>query len=216
MTNLAKKLNHSQAIQEIATVRHIDGATVTVTNDAGEYACTRAVSCLVAPEVDDVCLVATSEGGKAWILAVLDREDRTKTCLSVDGDLDVRLKQGAFTIAANEGVGIVSAADVKVVAGRFNLNAVDGNVALQRLSYVGRFVQSEVEKIRSLAGTFDSVLERFSQKVKRSYRTVEELDQVKAEQLDYKANKTMSLRGGNTLVTADKLVKVDGDQIHLG
>ena len=216
MTNLATKLNHSQAIQEIGTVRHIDGAMVTVATDSGEYACARAVSCLVAPELEDVVLVATSEVGKAWILAVLDREDRTKTCLAVDGDLDVRLKQGTFTVAANEGVGIVSGADVKVVAGRFNLNAVDGNVALQRLTYVGRFVRSEVEKIRSLAGTFDSVLERFSQKVKRSYRTVEELDQVKAEQVDYKANKTMSLRGGNTLVTADKLVKVDGDQIHLG
>ena len=47
-------------------------------------------------------------------------------------------------------------------------------------------------------------------------RTVEGLDQVKAEQIDYAAQKTASMRGENTLVTAEELVKVDGAQIHVG
>ena len=60
------------------------------------------------------------------------------------------------------------------------------------------------------------MLERLSQRVKRSYRTVDELDQLHARQLDYKVDKTMSLRAANALLTAEQLVKVDGGQIHLG
>lgn len=216
MTNLATELNHSQAVQEIGRVRRCDDKSFVVVTEAGELSCRRAVSCLVAPEIDDTVLVATATTGRAWVLAVLERDDTQKTRLEVDGDLDVRLRRGTFTVAAQEGVGIVSGSAVQVVAGRFNLNAVDGNVALQRLTYVGRFLRSEIEKVKSVASTLDSVLDRFSQRVKRSYRTVEELEQLKARQLDYKVDKTMSLRGGNTMVTAEKLVKVDGDQIHLG
>jgi hypothetical protein len=212
----AKKLDHSQAVQEVGVVRRSKDGAFAVATDGGEVTCRRATSCLVNPEADDTVLVATTKAGRAWILAVLEREEGSKTELVADGDLDVRLRRGKFTVAANEGVGIVSGEEVNVVSGRFNLNAVDGSVALQRLTYVGRFVQSEVEKIRSLAGTFDSILDRFSQRVKRSFRTVEELDQVKARQVSYRAEKTMSLQGGNTLMTAEKLVKVDGEQIHLG
>ena len=42
---------------------------------------------------------------------------------------------------------------------------LEGSVAVERLTYWGRLIQSEVEKIRLLAESFDSVLERWSQKV---------------------------------------------------
>ena len=58
--------------------------------------------------------------------------------------------------------------------------------------------------------------ERISQRVKRLYRHVEDFEQLRADKVDYVANKTMSLRGQNTLMTAEELVKVDGEQIHLG
>jgi len=63
---------------------------------------------------------------------------------------------------------------------------------------------------------FDSVVERLSQRVRRSYRKVEELEQVHAQQLDYVATKNVSVRGHNTLLTAEELVKLDGEQVHLG
>ncbi|MBW2454888.1 MAG: DUF3540 domain-containing protein, partial [Deltaproteobacteria bacterium] len=35
-------------------------------------------------------------------------------------------------------------------------------------------------------------------------------------QIQHRAEKNYSLHGENALVTADELVKVDGEQIHLG
>jgi hypothetical protein len=67
-----------------------------------------------------------------------------------------------------------------------------------------------------VADSCDSVFDRLLQRVKRSYRFVEEHDQVRAAQIDYVAQNNASLRGENTLITAKDLVKVDGEQIHLG
>ena len=88
-------------------------------------------------------------------------------------------------------------------------NAFHNQLELPVLFYV-------VVLLALVTETLDSVLDRFSQRVKRSYRTVEETDQLKAERIDYTASSTMSLHGENALVTAEQLVKVDGEQIHLG
>ena len=50
----------------------------------------------------------------------------------------------------------------------------------------------------------------------RYARRIEESEHVRASRLDYVAKKNMSLRGENTLVTAEELVKLDGAQNHLG
>ena len=71
-----------------------------------------------------------------------------------------------------------------------------------------RFLDLAIERLLELHGsTID---------VGRVRRTVEELDHVRAEQIDYAAKKTMSLHGDNAIVTANELVKVDGEQIHVG
>ena len=121
-----------------------------------------------------------------------------------------------MSLASTEGVHIASSQDVSVVAGQFNVNAVEGVIGLQQLSYVGRLIKSEVEKVKVFAGSVDSWLDRLSQRVKRVYRTVEDLDQLKAGRIDHSAKKTMHLHGQHTLMTAQELVKLDGEQIHMG
>jgi hypothetical protein len=150
------------------------------------------------------------------VLAVLEREAGAPAILSTEGDLEIRQRRGRVSIAAQEGIDLVAAKDVSVTSSGVNVHASEGSVVLQSLSFVGSAVLAQVDRVKLLAETFDAVLDRFSQKVKRSYRTVEETDQVRAERIDYTATSTMSLHGENTLMTAEQLVKVDGEQIHLG
>jgi len=63
---------------------------------------------------------------------------------------------------------------------------------------------------------FDAVFERIAHKSRWSYREVEEMDQVRSGQIDYRSAKNLNLRGKHALITAEELVKIDGDQIHLG
>jgi hypothetical protein len=225
MDNLARKLElelelerweQGGLVQQVGTVVRAEGVAVRVRTETGEYGARRAVSCLVQPELDDEVLVACRASGACYVLAVLEREPGAATTLQVEGDLQVQVPAGSFGVAAQEGVSVVSAKDTTLVSGRIDVRAVEGSVALERLTYWGRVIRSEVEKIKLLAGSFDSVLERWSQKVKRAYRNVEQLDQLRAQSIDYRADKTMSLHAGNALVTAEELVKIDGEQIHLG
>ena len=225
MNNLARKIHNDvdpgpiegQVTEETGRVLALgaDGA-IAVRTASGHHEARRALSCLVVPEAGDLVLVALSPAEGAFVLAVLRRETGAGTALAVDGDLDVRLTSGRFRVAAQEGVELVSARAVSVVAAGLDVNAAEGNVVLQRLSFLGDAVRAEIDRVKLFAGRFDSVLDRLSQRVKRSYRTVEEMDQLRAERIDYTAEKTMSLHAEHTLVTADELVKLDGEQIHLG
>jgi hypothetical protein len=217
MTNLARKLDKGSLAHEIGQVAGArEGGLFAVRTEAGEYRARRAVSCLVEPEEGDTVAVLTTEAGACYVTAVLEREAGAPSRIVADGDLEIQLRDGHFSVAAQEGVNLLSAGEVSIVGGSLRVHAQEGNVVLERLSFLGAFARAEVEKIKIAAGSLDQVLDRFSQRVKRSFRHVEELDQVKAEHIDYSAKSSMSLHAENALITAEELVKVDGEQIHVG
>ena len=67
-----------------------------------------------------------------------------------------------------------------------------------------------------LARTADSVLERLFVRAERAFRQVEGLDQTRAGQIDLVAKDCALLRGEHTIVGADGMLKVDGEQVHIG
>jgi hypothetical protein len=225
MNNTARKIPRDvvsrpeleHVIQETGRVLALlEDGTLRVRTTSGEHVARRAVSCLVAAQVDDVVLLARTPHEGGFVLAVLRREGEAATTIAVQGDLDVRLPSGRLSFAAQEGVDIRSARDVDITSSSVRVTAAEGHVVLQGLSFIGDAVRAEIDRIKLVAHSFDSVLERFSQKVQRSYRTVTETDQVRAERLDYSAEKTVRVHGEHTMVTADELVKLDAEQIHLG
>ncbi len=98
---------------------------------------------------------------------------------------------------------------------------VDGDLRIDvprgrfQLALVGSVVRAEVEAVKLSATTFESIVERVTQRIKRAYRFVES-EQVRAERLDYAATKTVRLHAENAVLTAEELIKIDGAQIHVG
>jgi Protein of unknown function (DUF3540) len=216
MDNLARKLDLREAVQEVGSVARVDGGALWVKGEGFEYKARRASSCLLAPEPGDLVLVASLPSGACFVVAILERTGATPPTLTAEGDLTVRLPQGKFVVAAQDGIELVASKAVQIVAGAFQVNAVDGSLVFERLSVLSTFVRAEVERVKTFAGTIDSVVDRVTERVKRVYRTVEEFEQVRAERIDYQAEKTLNLRAENALLTAEQLVKIDGEQIHLG
>jgi hypothetical protein len=216
MNNLAMKIDPSRVFQEAGTVLRVEGTSIVVETTTGKYKARRAVSCLVAPEPGDRALVAALDDGTVYVLAILEREAGQPTAISVEGDLMVQLPNGRFSVAAQEGVNLISGENVEIVAGGLKVNAARGSFAIEQLSFLGTLLQANIEKAKLVAGSLDSTLERWSQRVKRSYRFVEEIDQVRADQIDYSAQKSLSLHSRNAMVTAEELVKLDAEQIHVG
>jgi hypothetical protein len=216
--NVARKIETIEpdaAKQEAGRVVRAAGGVFVVATGSAEVEARRAVSCMVEPTAGDVVLVSVLPERGAYILAVLERQG-SDLCVVLDGDLHVKLPRGRFVLGAAEGVTLASGKEVGVVAGELKVNARRGSLLVESLSYLGTAVQAEIEKAKVKAAAFDASFERVTQRLKRVYRFVEELEQLRAERVDYVAKKNMSLRGENTLVTAEELVKLDGAQIHLG
>ncbi len=215
MTQYASELS-SDVTQEPGLVVREDAGAFVVRTASGDYRARRATSCLVAPVVDDLVLVATTARGVCYVLAILERAPGARTTLVAEGDLELSAAHGRVSIAAADGLSLVSKKAIELISGQFSLKALEGNVVIERLAIAGRQLGVEVARIKAFATTFESVMERVSQRVKRSYRMVEESDHVRAERIDYSAKRTLNLHGENAVVTAEHVVKIDGEQILVG
>jgi hypothetical protein len=216
MDNLARKRSEQVMTQELGQVLLADGGRWVVRTAAGDYHAARATSCLVEPEPGDAVQLTCVADGRCYILAVLERPEGADVSLRADGNLRVQLTAGRFTVAAQHGIDLASGSDLRLASGRLEVTAVDGHVVLQRLSYVAHYVQGEIEKAKAFLGTLDMVVGRLSQRLQSSYRTVAGLDQTRAHSVDVVAETTMNLHGQHAVMTAEKLVKLDGEQIHVG
>jgi hypothetical protein len=219
MKAAAKKLDPAVARQEVATVvvaAQDSAAMLTVRASGGTYEARRAASCLLAPEVGDEVLVAIIPGRPCYVLAVLERDVAAPARLEVTGDLALQARGGRVSIAASTGLDLVTEGGANVVASELDVRAARGSVVLDQLSLLGRAVVASLGDAKVVSTALETVTERLVQRAKRAYRFVDGLDQVRAERLDYTADETASVRAKNTVLTAEQLVKVDGEQIHVG
>jgi hypothetical protein len=206
----------SLLIQADSTVlgRTPDGFIVS-TNDS-IFTARHALSCLVEPAVGDRVLVVGDPANALFIIAVLERPGNAPISIVTSRDIAVGVSNGSFTIAAAQGVNLVSAEDMTLASSELKISAPRASIFFENLTYIGSAVFAEIEKMKLVGRFFHSMIDSISQKVKRSYRVVEDIDHVRSSQIDYRASKNMSLRGQNALINAAELVKIDGDQIHLG
>jgi len=215
MENLARALEKEENFLEYGTVKLAQGGAFTVAAESGVVATKRSFSCLVEPLPGDMVLVSRAASG-CYILAILERHGDQHACLAFEGDADLRLKQGRLRVAAQEGIDLVTAKDTALFSPQLSINSVQAEVSIQHLSFFGTFLQGQIEKIKLIGQACDSIFERVSQRVKRCYRWVDELDQLKAGQLNYLVKKLMSLRGKHSVLTAEEDVRIDGDKILMG
>jgi len=213
---LARKLESAEATQLAGHVARVEGDAFVVETSEGEWRARRAASCLLDPAPGDHVLFAALGDGRAFVLAVLERADAGKATATLDHDLAFRVPGGSFEVVAKDGVRFVSPGEVSIVSGSVGINAAEGHVGITRLTVLGREMIAESEVVKMVAGAVDSVIGRLSQRLKRSHRTVEEIEQLRARRVDYTAEKSMHLHAENALFTAKELVKLDGEHIHMG
>ncbi|MGE0787238.1 MAG: DUF3540 domain-containing protein [Sandaracinaceae bacterium] len=216
MNATALRVDGSQVFQEIGEVAAIEGTEFRVATTAGLYTAKRAFGCLVLPEPGDRVLVASTSSGQAFILSVLERKGDATATIGADGDLDIRLADGRLRLVAKDGIDAVTTAAMRLVSGELELNAKSAKAVVGALAFVGKSAALSVEGVKGVFGLVDHVADRISQQVKRSYRFVEELDVTRAKHIDVRAEDNVHVRGKNTLVSAEVLVKMDAEQIHLG
>lgn len=175
-----------------------------------------AVSCLIEPAIHDRVVIEKQDGESAYITAILERKSEVVPEIIMQDGLQLSVKGSGLKIVSEKGVELSSLNAISIVSEKLELRAEEGSIFIANLSYLGGYLMGKIEKVTILGTVMDSIISRVTQKFKSSHRIIDEMDYVKSRHMDYQASHNMRLHGKNTLLTAKELVKVDGDQIHLG
>lgn len=182
-------------------VQALPGDAFLVEAPAGgeRWHCPRAASCLLQPSVGDTVLVAGPRRDQAYLIAVITQADPAQARLAVDGVLTLQ-----------------AGTRLELAAPELDLQARKAQVEIGEMDYRGSEVRITTLIARFVGRTCETVLDRLSVLTRSSFRLTEEVEQVRAGQIDYQAEETLRLHAKNTLVSSKGLVKVDAEQIHMG
>ena len=204
LTRLAPPVVH-----QCGTVRAGDDVGYIVEGEWGRLGARRAASCQLLPEPGDMVLISGSLPDQVFVIAVLERRGPAplRTRLGEDVTLSVETA-GRLTVSAERSL-TLKADDVGVI-GR------SAHLIVSQLKASARAAVFSLQSSRLIGDLVETSLGRLSQLLGSSQRTVEGLDQTRSGDIDYRAAQTVSLHGQHLFADADKLVRIDGDQVHIG
>lgn len=201
MSNINHKLVQAvlPASQTAGVVTHCfaDGS-LTVESEGRAWLCLRAVSCVIAPQAGDRVLI-TAVDNQLWLLAVLERQSSQAAELSVPGDLHIR-----------------SSGELSLSSEALRVAASKGDCHISEMSYSGEKLSAWVSLSRIVGKRAESVWQTVTQISHNLLRTTRNTEQVRAGQLDMKAEDYARLHAKNTVITSTAITKVDSEQIHMG
>lgn len=178
--------------------------------------CRRAASCLLLPAPGDTVMVAGPHDEALYLIAVVAQADSSQATLAVDGDLRLQSRRGGIAIRGAGAIELQSDTAVATRSPQWTLAAERAQCTVSELDYQGAEVRFSVLVSRFVGRACEVVLDRLHLLTRSSLRITEEVEQVRAGQIDMQASRTLRLHAKNTLVTSKELVKVDAEQIHMG
>jgi hypothetical protein len=211
MRTSARKIDRNmQPVMEYGIIDSRQDGFFEISTETGMFRASRAVSCIVSPEVGDLVLIALDDIGTCYILSILERAVRPQgnTDLAFDGNVNIRVSGGSLSLASDEGLSLASP--------NFGLDAREATVRIDKTSFFGRIVENNVAKIKLLAESMDSIIKRTVERVRSSYRYVEEHEEVQSASTRMIVDGTLTMHTKNTMHIAEGHVKIDAEQIHLG
>ncbi|WP_296700119.1 DUF3540 domain-containing protein [Thiocapsa sp. UBA6158] len=194
-----------------------EGATCTIQTATGVLRARRAVSCLVWPEVGDRVLVAQRLNDETFLIAILERRAAVPLRLVLPGETRVEVAEGAGLSLRVEGPlalgsdSRLSAESPKVSVRAERLTLVGG-----RFELIAREALAALRSSRLIGDLVEATAKRLNLSLDQSRRRVRDLDQVHAGSVEIRAEQVARLHADTLLADARRLVKIDGEQIHLG
>jgi hypothetical protein len=165
----------------------------------------KADGCLVTPEVGDLVLVA--EGGKEgpFVLSVI-MKGRAESRLVLNGEVEVQAE--SFVLKARGRVG--------VEAPEIAFTGVRGEARFLTFAFLVGVCKAEIQKVTTVIQSLDSVTDRLTQRIRNSFRWVENLEQVHAGRIRSIVKQRFSIKARHVSVQAEEEVTVDGRKVLLG
>ena len=209
----------NSVIREVGTVVAVEeeNAAYVVESEGSTYHTSKAVTCLVEPIVGDEVVFTGRASGLLYITAILERSGEQATVIEGKGDLYLKSREGKIGLVAKEGLDLLSAAGMSLTSSSLDVQSGSGRLLMRGVTLLADTALAEVEEVKTIYGKVDSVIDRLRQKVRTSYRFVEEVDHLRSGALDYAAKTLLRLHSHqSSVITSESLTKIDGSQVHIG
>ncbi len=190
-----------------------DTCSVALESGGGELVARRAASCLVGPRPGDRVLVALVPS--PFVLSVLERDASRPAELVLDGDATIR-SRGRLAIEAEEGLRLGTREALELRSRALDVKSGSAQLVFETVEAFALRARASFEESVLIAKTVERVADRISESAARVFRFVSEVDQLRARHFDYRAEHCAQVRGASVVVAARQVVKVDGEQVHLG
>ncbi|WP_027183037.1 DUF3540 domain-containing protein [Desulfovibrio inopinatus] len=216
MHNLANRIDTSRPTLEYGeVVSHGDDGFV-VTVSFGAISAQQAAGCLLRPAPGDMVLVSLDASGLSFILSVLRRHEsnQNQEHLAFENDLTICARN--IVLSADKSSCLVSGEENTLVSRKLSMVAEEAEAHLERTSFFGRFFSAQTNTITVVAKAMEHVVSAFTQRLKNAVKLVEEHDEVQANTARHLTKETLTMHSRNAVHVAEEMVKIDGDQVHLG
>jgi len=192
-----------------------DGRDARIERDGAVVAARVAFSCLVQPEPGDRVLTGMADG-TIWVISVLERTSDAPMRLWAEGDVSIVSTHGDVSLVAGRSVNVDGAERARIAAPEIDLHAGLASFVLDELVQIGRKASLFVKNIRQVGEMMETFAEHVLVRAQRGSRFIEESDQLRAGDIDHRAEGTLQMRAKSMFMTADTVVRMDADQIHMG
>lgn len=221
----------AMAVQVLATVTQAATAEASAwqLDVAGHpHVASLAPSCALQPGAGDrvLCVQALSpaaghEGSAApqlYILAVLARAqaaDATQAAPQAARPAEWQLSPGV-SLQAQGGELVLRASSLQAQATQASLHAQEVSLVYRSLHSVGELWRQTVRQLSWVGGTWRTVFDQEQHHAAQHTRTVDGVDRLQAQVVDHQADTLLHLQGQQVLANGERVVKMQGAQIHLG
>ena len=174
-------------------------------------------SCLLRPCVGDEVLLSLDASGRCFILAVLVRADESAgNNLDFQGPVTMHVAQGSLHVLAEENVTLSAGEQCGCMARKVSVLADEAEMRVERTSFLGKVLQANVQTSQFVANILETTARRLTQRLKDLFCYVEDLSEFQAKDSRHLVEETLTMHSKNAFHVADEVVKVDGEQVHLG
>lgn len=221
MSNLAEKLplrmpGAPKLSYGVVTERN--GDVFAISSDSGIVAAQKAVSCVILPEPGDYVLLSVDAGARCYVLAVLQRDSERASGQNMvfDGPVNLHVAGGDLSLTSDRSVTMAANEDIVCAADRLDVQAEQAKARVGSLQLIGRVVKNQMERVVSVARFVENTFGQVTQRMKNSYRYVEEHDETQSNTTRQLVEESVTVQAKNAYHLTEEVVKIDAEQIHLG
>jgi hypothetical protein len=215
MNNLAVIEQFQTTGLKAGTIKIVENRNFWVEIGGGLQKIQKASSCLVEPEINDKVLVFVDPDEGSYILSVLSRQSATPASIPFENGASIKINEGFFQVESPQ-LQLSANQKLSLSGAELKINASEGRANIEKMTVKGTSLKSCWDTIKLATRNMDTIAERWIQKVKRSYRTVEEFEESKIGRLRYLVKGIFFVKSEKTTMLSEKAVKIDGEKILLG